>query len=462
MQGLGAVSELPLSTLPSASGPLIGEFKFSNTLDMVLNPTVRLTSSLQFDNQLNMTISGRDTVFGQFDFASQLNMSIAAVVQIHSALVFNNILAMRIDPRTAVGPYDNAFVDSQAQIESPKAELDAGLSTTRRPGALTFDYLTAYSLGPESIGAADTGILGWAWYVRAESGTVFFARSNDSYDGWDDEVVLFNFSGADIAELDVAFEENGRIVVVAERPTGPSGTAEVWIYWFNPTAGAFVFEKLDTGRTPRVVLDNPNDTTIADVQVAYMQDGAGLLTRRQSEDYTPSHTSVFTDSTDWYLEEFARNRGNRLVAILSKRSGDEYYLDRIESTLYPVYPSDVMTMAAKVSTASALDTVALLYSMDHEQLSVVSEILDTSDLHDVVITNNLFDKDTLSMTPTVRTASALDVVVIVYTLFDVESLQMSAAVRTTSTLVAIVISSTLKDNDTLKFVPSVLASSTLA
>lgn len=361
---------------------------------------------------------------------------------------------------TTQDPYDNTLVDSEAEIETPKALIPAGLSTTIRPGALTFDYLLAYTLGPAAIGSAPEGVLGYAWYVRAEGNTVYYARSNDAYDNWQGEAPLFTFSGAPIIELDCAFEQNGRIVVVAERATGSGGSKELWIYWYKPSLAAFTFESFGPGRTPRVVLDNPNDTAISDIHVAYMSDGVGLVTRRQSELYATEHTSVFTDSTNWYVEEFARNRGNRLVVVLSKNVGDRWYLDRIESTLYPFYPTDTATFNPTVlSTSELIDLLVEGYADDAMELGAG---VDPGSTLAIVILSSEPQDDAFEFTPSVETASTLQIVVLVSEPQD-DAMDLTADVLTTSTLVVVIIVDYSDDDEDIStFSASVLNTSTLA
>ena len=448
------------------------------TGDVSLSGSIRNTQRLSGNLTQAVALAGvaRDTqrLLGQLSTLVPIQGTIRQGARLQSNINFNvgvtlqgiirqySRLSGNITAYAVVGPYDNEIVDSQVDIEDSKAIIPAGLSSTARPGALTFDYRQAFTLGPETIGTADTGILGWAWYVTVDNGVVRYARSNAAYDGWDGENELFSYAGAYITEIDCAFEQNGRIVVVAERPTGAGGAAEVWLYWYKPSLGAFTFEMIDSGRNPRIVLDNPNDTTISDVHIAYMKDGSGLVTRRQSELYTPARATVFTASSGWFLEEFARNRGNRLVAIVSGRVGDRYYLDRIESTLYPIYPSDGMTLGARVLVTSTLDTLLLTDDLEVDSAELDAEVLNTSTLSLVLMTHTLYDTDGAELDAEVLTASTLTVVLTEHTLYDKDGAEIDAEVLTSSDLVVVLITdSTDEDEDQIALSATVQNTSTL-
>lgn len=363
----------------------------------------------------------------------------------------------------ASDPYDNELVDTQLEIEDLKAIIPAGLSTTRRPGALTFDYLTAFTLGPATIGSALGGATEHAWYVRTEDNTVYYARSNVAYNGWEAEQILFTFAGAEITELDTAFEQNGRIVVSAERPTGIAGAAQIWLYWYKPSLAAFTFEVIDSGRTPRIVLDNPNDTTISDIQLGYFKDGVGLVTRRQAELYAIQQPTVHTESVNWFLEEFARNRGNRLVAIMSHRSGDRYSLGRIESTLYPFYPTSEVTTFMRVLPTSILLNAALVVPLyDVDSIASTARIRSTSTLLDIVLLSLTYDVDGIASTLTVRSTSTLLVIVIVDELNDPDSIATTVTIRNTSSLLVVGITDELNDLNGIAATMTVRSTSTLA
>lgn len=230
-------------------------------------------------------------------------------------------------------PYLNVFIDTQLEIEGQNPQIQAGLSTTRRPGSLTFDYLTAFAKGPAVLDAESGDYLDHTWYVRTSGNIVYLARSNAAYDGYDPEVELFAFLGARITEISLTFAADGSIVVVAERGTGTLGAKQVWVYWFKPALASYTFELVDDGWSPRVILDDPANLGSADVHIAYFKDGSGLLTRRASENFTTIHTTPQTEYTDWWMETLAWNTVGNLVAIMSYKTGERYLLAKLEATI---------------------------------------------------------------------------------------------------------------------------------
>lgn len=241
-------------------------------------------------------------------------------------------------------PEDYPLGIREYERDFEKGHLTANLSTTKRPDALTFDYLVGFSLGPVAFGDLSKGVINYSWYARADNPNkkVVMARRNEAGDGWLPETDLFHFTGEQIEELDFAFEQAGRPVVCAERLI--AGVREVWQYWFKPFVGDFVFEKMDNGRSPRVVLDNPPDISNSDVQLFYLKTGTGLVNRIQHEAYAVAHVTPHVVEPDWYLEDVFYTNNWRVAAVLVNHNWDsgKYSKKRLETALMPVFmgPAD--------------------------------------------------------------------------------------------------------------------------
>jgi hypothetical protein len=226
---------------------------------------------------------------------------------------------------------------TKAEFETPTHQL-LRASLDRRPDAVSFDYLWSFAYGPVGIADLSRGIRDRPWYVRCEGTTVYYARANDGNTAWEAEAVLFSYSGALITELDLAFEQAGRVVVCAERPTGTAGAPEIWLYWFDVGTG-FVFQNFGSGRTPRAILDEPDFTSESDVLVFYLHDGddeAKMLVQR--EEYATPHAVPLTDVADKYLEDVVKVSDSRIriVASVHNVGAGTYTLESVESTLYPI------------------------------------------------------------------------------------------------------------------------------
>jgi hypothetical protein len=175
-------------------------------------------------------------------------------------------------------------------IASGTAFVD-GVSVFARPDALSLDYQTAFSYGPIETGSADAGLTIKAWRVKNVTGpvthSVVMTRENDNANGWRNDVPLFTYTGVPISEIDIAFSGDARAVVCASRLTGVptflSGS-QVWLFWFNPASSSFAFENFGTGSTPRILLDNPDVTSLSDVLVFYVRDQLGNVYYRQQRD----------------------------------------------------------------------------------------------------------------------------------------------------------------------------------
>jgi hypothetical protein len=224
----------------------------------------------------------------------------------------------------------------QADFETPAHCVD-GLSTVRRPDAISADYLLATSPGPIALNdpSAGTWARTWKAWVDNDSGEVWIAGAALEGMGWAPETLLFSFTvdGDPILELDLAFDQNGSPILVAQRG------GNLWIHFFDPTAdegqGANVFEDFGPGRTPRVVLDDPRDTVSSDVVALYLVDD-DLKWRAQRDRYADEYGTTLDPQEHRFLERAYRN-GNRVQVIQSVRDPETgaYTLEVLSTTLFP-------------------------------------------------------------------------------------------------------------------------------
>lgn len=330
------------------------------------------------------------------------------------------------------------------------------LSLLKRPDALTFDYLTAFTLGPREIGDASFGPVDRPWYVRADNATksIFTSRANDANDAWEPEVLLFTFEGVDLEEVDIAFEQAGRPVVCAERKSGLAGAKEVWIYWYDPFLASFTFQNFGSGRTPRTLLDNPPDTTRSDIQVFYLKPGVGLVYLQQRDSYAVEIATPHTEETDWYLEDVFYTNNWRVGVVLVRHNPDgSYTKKRMETALMPVYlPPDHMVSSADVLAAD-MDVTMAYVEVDSD--SMTADVSAISGSLVVPFTQLTLDPDNISAGASVQSAE-LALSKIKHTLYDKDQLAPAATVQSTE-LAEILIQSSLYDRDSLTTAASILS-----
>ena len=188
-------------------------------------------------------------------------------------------------------------------------------SKERRRDAVTRDYLTAFTIGPIGIQDPTAGTLVKAWRTRLVGNDILVAEAGP--DSWINEIVLFSIAdGIAVEELDLAFTQNADPAVCLQRADG-----NIWLYWFDPTLAAFTLTNLGTGRNPRIVLDDPFDTTDSDVQLFYISEGwDALVYRTQRERYANEHLTPLVDVADLYLDDAIRDEKLRLHLIVSSRN----------------------------------------------------------------------------------------------------------------------------------------------
>lgn len=336
-----------------------------------------------------------------------------------------------------------ALMEFEGDFEARAPQL-AGVSTTLRPDALAFDYQTAYTMGPVAVGDPSHGVLNRAWELRYHDGGYYTRRASDGNAAWDAEVLLFADARAP-RELDVAFDQQGRIFVCAEI------AGQVWAYFFDATLGAYTFADLGAGVTPRCVLDSPFDTTVGDVLVFYMQRARGVLCYRQQRDrYGVEYDTPITDATGGtYVEDATRLRGYRVAVVHSVRDAatGTYTLRELESALYPVPASD------DAAAANTVPQSGVLYLVIHDRA-----LFDTADARaNAVPQSGVLALPLVDITASeaamranaVPQSGILALPVIVHTLFDMNSFKANA-VPQSGTLVVIVIQHTLFDMNSFK------------
>jgi outer membrane lipoprotein SlyB len=184
------------------------------------------------------------------------------------------------------------FKESQADWSASGTAVVAGTSILARPDALSPDYQVAFANGPIETGSVDFGLTYAAWRVSTtyvnQTQSVLLQRQNDAGTDWRTAVPLFSFTGSNpIQEIDLAFSGDGRAVVTGNRLTHATASisgSDVWLYWFNPFSSSFVWQNFGSGKTPRLVLDQPDLPSTADVLVMYIRDDLGRVYYRQQRD----------------------------------------------------------------------------------------------------------------------------------------------------------------------------------
>ncbi|MEP6990071.1 MAG: hypothetical protein ABJA80_04005 [bacterium] len=241
------------------------------------------------------------------------------------------------------------------------APVLVGTSITRRPDAISFDYLTAHTVGPIGVGDPSDGIVSWVWKARATATAVYLARENATRDGWLAETLLFNYAGTAIDEMDFCFDQNGQPVVVAELG------GHVWIYYNDITLGGYGFRDFGVGRCARVLLDDPLDVVGSDVLVFYV-DASGIVYRQQRERYGTVRATVALAGVtiaDLYLEDAVRTPDGRVSILYAVRDEPtfSYAFGRIDTVLYPYHaPFEGEAMVETLASRSgALLNIVLPY-----------------------------------------------------------------------------------------------------
>jgi hypothetical protein len=249
------------------------------------------------------------------------------------------ILEGYINIRPQVTPFTYVIADTreyQYQFEiSPFLESS---SITLRPDAVSFDYKTAFTLGPIETGSVESGLFNKVWRFRADDQNRIL-YSVEEGGGWSEEKVLFTYVGQPVIEIDAAFEQQGRPNVVVQRNTGTNNSPQMWLYWFDPFISNFTFQNLGNGRTPRISLDDWPTTTASDILVFYIDDEINTIRYRvQNDRFNVIYNTPITNTQNIYLEKVAFGSDFRYRVTYSERNTNtgKYELKQLATKLYPI------------------------------------------------------------------------------------------------------------------------------
>lgn len=229
-------------------------------------------------------------------------------------------------------------------FESVGHQLDE-TTTDRRVDAVSWDYRTAYTTGPSAVEVA-TGLESHMWRARADGNDVYLSR--ESGGGWGAETLLCTATGSEaITELDLAFNEFGKPVLVAERPTEAGGASGVWIYFFNDhyLVNDYIWQPIGAGTSPRCCSDyfpannlGPNICPPEiDVQMVYMKPSVGMVRREESDRFVADNPTPLAWSALRRIQKMFRTEDRRLSVWYSQRniSTGRYVVGRVDSIPYP-------------------------------------------------------------------------------------------------------------------------------
>lgn len=300
----------------------------------------------------------------------------------------------------------------QAQFEISPFLVNS--STTLRPDAVSFDYKTAFTLGPTTIGGGAGGLLfEKVWKVRADESNVWYSVESGS--NWSTEELLFTYSGSPIIEIDAAFEQLGRLNIVAQRNTGTSGTPEIWLYWFDPLEGNFVFQNFGSGRTPRISLDDWQTISDSDILVFYINDSADKVQYRVQRDrYNTVYNTPITNTQNIYLEKTAFSTDYRYRLTYSERntSTGKYELKQLATRRYPVFiPAESYFVTGSFITASIQDLVINITLGNYPESYLATGSFVTASIKEIILTASLYDPESYFVTGSFITASTLEILI---------------------------------------------------
>jgi hypothetical protein len=261
------------------------------------------------------------------------------------------------------------FRRTQAELETGTHSVD-GVSTTKRPDAISSDYLVSHSPGPVELADLSEGPWDRVWRARVDhdSDEVLISRSNEQNDGWDPEEVLFSVdsgAGGPLLETDLTFDGEGRPVFCASRG------GDVWVRFFDPSEGSsgeYVFVDVGEGRNPRVVFTDPLNPEESELLVLFVRDGS-VRFRSLEDGFSEEDDTEIPADADTYLERVYRG-SYRVHLVLSQRDPQthSYDLSREISTLYPVGSQEELLPNPASFSGGSLEEAVIRYEIGVEEV----------------------------------------------------------------------------------------------
>jgi hypothetical protein len=229
------------------------------------------------------------------------------------------------------------------------------LSTAAFPDALSPDPRVAVAYGPVASGDVSQGTAVVAWRAWVAGGSVLLAKEEAG--GWGEPSELFSFSGEPLQWISLAFGGAGRPMVAAERPTGPGGSAEIWIYFFDPSVPGNTFQNFGAGRSPQAIHDDPYAAGGGDVQVFYAEPGGEVVHRQQVNRYLTAYPTPLNVGLTGRVARVARGGGRLSVwgAMRDLPSG-RWSLVRVDSQPFPYYSGEGVALSPSPLGASLLES----------------------------------------------------------------------------------------------------------
>lgn len=330
------------------------------------------------------------------------------------------------------------------------AWIEGGGSLIRRPDAISLDYLTGFAVGPREVSDPSEGLLNRVWRVHVLGSQVWLSKADDANEDWEPETLVFEYSGAPIVEVDLAFDQNGAVTICAERYTGAGATSEVWLYWLDSRVGDYVFSMVCPGRTPRILLDDPQFVEESDLLLFYVSDQNNRIEfRRQRDFYLTVFETTVEGTTGLFLEEVALATDRRLHVIYGRRDHElgRYVIETLESAPYPAHLDDSIEPASHIVSFDTITTTLVYNDQDSISSSTQLLALDLVDLLLVVdLVGPLYFSEVEATSGSGRMISLTRVdLTIAHTAFERESIQGLGRLQSLTLTTYVIAASTNQD-----------------
>lgn len=253
--------------------------------------------------------------------------------------------------------------------------FSANASVLKRPPYVSFDYLTAFDMGPVEIQDTSEGINAYVWRAFVlNNREIWVDRANDFNTAWRNDPVKIYEHSADIWELSFTFDQAGNPFFAFS-----SGTS-IHLEYMDGGTNVRVMRNIAEGKSPVCCLDErrPEFSDLADVIVFYVDSVDDEIVYLYQRDlYNVKYNTGITDTAGIYLEDLGRAGGYRLKLTYLDIDTDTGIatVKFLHSDMYPVAVDSPPVSMATTLRSILMGASLLEYGEDVvEILSMVPEL----------------------------------------------------------------------------------------
>lgn len=273
-------------------------------------------------------------------------------------------------------------------------------SILKRPPYVSFDYLTAFDIGPVEIQDTSEGINSYVWKAFVLNGKeIWVDRANAFNTAWRNNPIKIYEHPEDIWELSFTFDQAGNPFFAFS-----SGTS-IFLEYMDGDTNLRVTRNIAEGKSPVCCLDErrPELSNISDVIVFYVDSiDDEIVYLYQRDLYNVKYNTGITDTAGIYLEDLGMAGGYRLKLTYLDIDQDTGIatVKFLHSDMYPLVAKD--TPISMSTTLLGVLMRSSLWEYGEDLVEVLSLLPALNSVTLAEPLNKYTQEDVLSLAPTIN------------------------------------------------------------